>query len=103
MLAQLDTAAEWSILNTETAEALSLLNGQGEPVEYSTRLGKFPGYLERTGIDLIADDGQCLRFEATVWVSREWPGGTFLGFGGFLERIRFAIDPSDNFFYFGQP
>jgi hypothetical protein len=101
LLAELDTGAAWSVLHTEVAEALDLLNGTGEPVPYSTRLGRITGHLERTSIYIIADEGESLRIEATVWVSREWPGGNFLGYGGLLERIRFAIDPGDNFFYFG--
>lgn len=36
-----------------------------------------------------------------MWVSPEWRRGNFLGYEGFLNRIRFAIDPSDNSFYFG--
>jgi hypothetical protein len=27
--------------------------------------------------------------------------GTFLGYSGLLERIRFAVDPQQNNFYFG--
>jgi len=101
IFAQLDTGAAWSMLNAEIAETLSLLGRQGEPVEMSTRLGKFNGHLERTSLAIVADDGESVSVEATVWVSSEWPGGTFLGYGGLLERIRFAVDPSDNSFYFG--
>ena len=101
IIAQLDTGAAWSMLNAEIAEALSLLGREGEPVEISTRLGKFNGHLERTSLAIVADDGESVSVEATVWVSSEWPGGNFLGYGGLLERIRFAVDPSENSFYFG--
>lgn len=101
MLAQMDTAAPWTILNTEVADAMALLSGQGEPVRLSTRLGRFDGRLERTRVGIVADEGESLSIEATVWVSPDWPGGNFVGYGGLLERIRFAIDPADNFFYFG--
>ncbi len=101
LLAQLDTGAAWSILETQVADSLNLLNGAGEPVRLSTRIGKYNGRLERTFIEIVADEGDSLRVGATVWVSSEWPGGNFLGYGGLLERIRFAVDPSDNFFYFG--
>lgn len=101
ILAQLDTGAAWSVLNAEIAEALSLLGRKGEPAELSTRLGKFKGHLERTSLTIVADDGESVSVQATVWVSSEWPGGTFLGYGGLLERIRFAVDPNDNSFYFG--
>jgi hypothetical protein len=101
ILAQLDTGAAWSILDAQIAEALSLLDGDGEPVRFSTRLGTYEGRLARTHLDIVADEGDTVTIEATVWVSRDWPGGTFLGYGGLLERIRFAVDPSDNSFYFG--
>jgi hypothetical protein len=52
-------------------------------------------------LGLVADNGESLSIEATVWVSREWTGGNFLGYGGLLERIRFAVDPANNLFYFG--
>jgi hypothetical protein len=101
ILAQLDTGAAWSILDTQVADALALLNGAGEPKPLSTRIGTFNGRLERTRIDIVADEGDSLSVEATVWVSPEWPGGNFLGYGGLLERICFAVDPSDNSFHFG--
>ena len=90
-----------SFLDSQVAEELSLLNGQGEPTTISTRLGGFSGRLERTRISIVADEGESLNVEATVWVSPDWPGHSFLGYGGLLERIRFAVDPSDNTFYFG--
>ena len=101
MFAQLDTGAPWSMMNTEIAETLSLLGGEGELKRLSTRLGEFDGRLERTSLTIVADDGESISSDFTVWVSPEWPGGTFLGYGGLLERIRFAIDASDNSFYFG--
>lgn len=99
--AQVDTGAAWTILETEVAEALGLLDGAGESVRLRTRYGLIGGRLERTTITLLADEGESLDVDATVFVSREWLAGTFLGYGGFLQRIRFAIDPEENFFYFG--
>jgi hypothetical protein len=102
VFAQLDTGAAFSMLNAEIAEAMSLLDGDGEPKRISTRLGNFPGRLEKARFELVADEGESLSIEATVWVSREWPGGTFLGYGGLLDHLRFAVDPSDDSFYFGS-
>lgn len=102
ILAQLDTGAAWSILEAEVAEALSLLDGQGEPVSLKTRYGPINGRLERTRIDIIAEQGDSLSIDATVFVSPQWPGGSFLGFNGLLDHIRFAIDPRDNSFHFGS-
>ena len=101
LFAQLDTGAAWSVLNAEIAEALSLLGRKGEPVELSTRLGKFKGHLERTSLAIVADEGESISVEATICVSPDWHAGNFLGYGGLLERVRFALDASDNSFYFG--
>jgi predicted aspartyl protease len=101
VLAQLDTGAAWSILNTEIAEELQLLEGEGEPIEISTRRGPVHGRLENVTITIVADDGQSLEVNARVVVSAEWPMPTFLGYAGLLERIRFAIDPQENHIHFG--
>lgn len=47
-----------------------------------------------------------LEVNATVFVpnlrpNEVWPYPSFLGLSGFLERLRFALDPSENAFYFG--
>jgi hypothetical protein len=101
VFAQLDTGAAWSVLDAEVAEAMSLLGGGGEAARVSTRQGSFDGWLRRTSLQILADEGESLTVEATVWVSHEWRWGNFLGYAGLLERVRFAIDPSDNRFYFG--
>ncbi len=104
-LAQLDTGSAWSILSLDLAEALSLLNGQGEEVPMLTRAGRIIGRLEKTRLLILADTGrgQSLSVDATVFISRDWPFRTFLGYSGLLTSIRFAIDPRDNSFYFGRP
>lgn len=101
ILAQLDTGAAWSILDSQIAEEMTLFHGQGQPTSLSTRFGVIDGYLERTNITILADEGESVEVEATVFVSRQWSGGSFLGYAGLLERVRFAVDPQQNFFYFG--
>lgn len=101
VLAQLDTGAAWSILDPQIAEELALFDGQGQPTTLDTRFGPISGRLERTKITILADEGESMEFEATVFVSRQWPAGSFLGYTGLLERVRFAVDPQQNFFYFG--
>lgn len=101
ILAQLDTGAAWSILETPVAEELRLFEVDGEDTPLATRIGSFVGRLVRTAIELVAHEGDSLRVDATVWISRDWPGPTFLGYGGLLERVRFAVDPGDNLFFFG--
>ena len=101
VLAQLDTGAPWSILESQIAEEMALFGGQGQPTSLETRFGRITGYLERTKITILADEGESVEIEATVFVSREWPAGSFLGYAGLLERVRFAVDPQQNLFYFG--
>ncbi len=102
LLAQLDTGAAYSTLETELAEALNVLDGDGQAATLDTRLGKVNGRLERVPITLLADEGQSLEIEASFFVSRQWSGKTFLGYTGLLDQIRIALDPPSNLFYFGQ-
>jgi len=55
---------------------------------------------------LLADVGQHLELQATVFVpdAEELWGDfpSFIGLSGFLERIRFAVDPLTDTFYFGS-
>jgi len=101
IFAQLDTGAAWSILDAEVAGAMSLLGGDGEPTRLRTKDGPFEGKLERVSLEIVADEGDALRIDTTVWVCPDWRGGTFLGYTGLLDRIRFAVDPSENSFHFG--
>jgi len=102
LLAQLDTGAAYSTLASQVAEALNLLDGDGQQVTLSARGGTYRGRLERVPITLVADEGEALDIEAVFFVSREWPGRTFLGYTGLLDHIRMAIDPRANLFYFGR-
>lgn len=101
LLALVDTGAPWSLLDAEVAESLNLLNGDGEPKTIKTWRGAFRGRLERINVRLHADEGDSLDFEATVFVSPGWRGN-FLGYGGLLQHIRFAVDATKNLFYFGR-
>ena len=107
-LALLDTGAEWSVIGREPA--IILEDQLGPPTEtflISTRLGKIFGALHRIDIRLLAEQtcGYDLTIESTVFVSEEWEGPIVLGYRGFLERIRFALDPGivdgEQMFYFG--
>jgi hypothetical protein len=104
----LDTGAEWSVIGGETAK---ILEGELElPTEsftMSTRLGRIFGSLYRINISLLAEEyhGYDLTVESTIFVSKDWDGPIVLGYRGFLERIRFALDPgvipAEQRFYFG--
>jgi hypothetical protein len=98
----LDTAAEWCVLPAALAPEV---DGEGLPqdqVRLETRLGSFEGRLERLKIRFPAIEGQPLAVEATWFVSPDWTGPLVLGWKGCLERFRFALDPREERFYFGE-
>ncbi len=101
LLAALDTGTPWSILDGEVAASLNLLDGAGEVRTVTTWRGPIEGRLERVAVRLHADEGNSLDFEATFLISRDWRGN-FLGYGGLLQHIRFAVDATNNLFYFGR-
>lgn len=66
-----------------------------------TAQGRLQGKLYRHRITLIAVAGEDLDIDATVFATDDWTGPSVLGYTGMLERIRFAVDPETNRFYFG--
>jgi hypothetical protein len=101
-IAQVDTGAAYSILEVNVAADLGLV-GLREPwTRLSTRLGVLTGQLIRLPVTLVADDGESLDLEGTFFVSAEWRGVTFIGYTGFLDRLRIALDSPANLFYFGE-
>jgi hypothetical protein len=100
-LGQVDTGAAWSVITPDIADVLGLFDGDGPEAQISTRHGVVAGRLERVTLTFPASAGESLDIDATVFVSRAWPAGTFVGWTGLLERVRFAVDPRENHFYFG--
>jgi hypothetical protein len=93
-IAMLDTGAEFTLMNSALLELLG--EEVGEPLEdvvMSTRLGRFRGTKHYLPLHLIADRGTDLTVNATCIALPDWGGPTILGFKGFLDRLRFAIDP----------
>lgn len=101
-LALLDTGGCFCILNDRVA---TLVKGRlVEPldkVSIRTAHGILEGNLYRHQIALVAEDGEPLDVHATVFVPPVWSGPCFLGYSGALDRVRFAVDPEMNRFYFG--
>ncbi len=103
LLAMVDTGAPWCIIEPHLAEPiLDRLEELPKTVTISTRLGRFDGKLHRATVRLMADEGEGLTVDTTFFLSQDWPGGNFVGYLGFLDRIRFAVDPKVNRFYFGS-
>jgi hypothetical protein len=102
-LAMVDTAAPWCIFKPELGEVLrESFEVLSAKASLSSRLGDFKGELLRGRLFLPALDGEYAEVETTVFFSPQWPGENFLGYEGLLQRIRFAVDPHSNLFYFGD-
>ncbi len=100
----LDTGSPWCILSKEQAKEINpdYKNEALEPRCLNIRGEKTEGVLIRLPITLIAEEGEDITIDGTVFVpqdERDIPN--FIGLGGFLERIKFAVDPQINAFYFG--
>jgi hypothetical protein len=103
ILAMVDTAAPWCIFESRISELIrESCDRVSEDILLSTRLGTFRGKLYRGPLFVPALDGEPLNVEMTAFVSPDWPGPNFIGYQGLLQRIRFAVDPETNLFYFGS-
>jgi hypothetical protein len=103
VFAVVDTAAPWCIFEPRVAKTLAENFLLLEPrAVLSTRLGLIHGALYRGLIAIPAEEANSLEVDATVFLSPEWRGPNFIGYQGLLQRIRFAVDPEVNLFYFGR-
>jgi hypothetical protein len=108
--AVLDTGAPYLVCSPALAERLWL--DPEDALEATTiRIQGVPirGLIYRTNFVLHAREGNGLDFQATAFVpdtDQSLPTNllpvTFLGLHGCLERVRFAVDPSSETFYFGR-
>lgn len=105
MFALVDTGAAYSGLDPEIAERLGLFTREGVPLDrYNVRGTDLAGRLVRENVTLVADTGPSVTFEATFFVSRDWPPGFIvIGYNAFLSSLRFAVDGHSNQWYFGIP
>lgn len=106
--AVVDTGAPWCIIDPETARQVgAVIRADYEPDRRLMVRGTwYEGKLLRMGISLEAEQGNSLDIDATVFVPTlppgdMWPHPNFIGLEGLLNRIRFAVDPDENAFYFG--
>lgn len=98
----LDTGGHFCILSPEVVDLIGDTLGESDgETSLLTAQGRISGELFRYTIELLATRGDHLAVESTVLVSPQWRGPSVLGYTGFLDRIRFAIDPLENGFYFG--
>lgn len=104
----LDTGAPWCILGPEDADDLDF----DYRVDYVQRTRmvirgmSYNGWLCRIPVTITANEGEGITVDATTFIPGissgiTWSNPNFVGLKGFLDRIRFAIDPGVNRFYFG--
>jgi hypothetical protein len=105
--AVLDTGAPYAILAPAIAKAAGFTTDQAlERIVMNVRGMRLEGCLTRLNITLQATQGDDLTIDTTTFIPDsqsswgEFP--SFLGLAGFLERVRFAIDPNTDQFYFGS-
>jgi hypothetical protein len=113
--AVLDTGAPYGIITPDIAKAAGYTSDLAlERETLKVRGLKLNGSLVRLNITLQASIGQNLTVDATTFIpdiNQNWGEFApawgefpiFVGLSGFLERIRFAIDPTEDRFYFGTP
>ena len=75
-------------------------------VSLGIRRETYQGELYLLTAEIIAHEGEGVRVQATTFIPRLSPGQqwllpSFIGWTGMLERLRFAVDPASDTFYFG--
>jgi hypothetical protein len=109
VLAVVDTGAPWCILSPDDAAAAGIdYQVEGESGNVMIIRGSTVNGWLCFGIPvhIEAAKGRGITVPSTVFIPELEPGQiwdlpNFLGLSGFLERIRFAVDPGNNMFYFG--
>ena len=108
VIAVVDTGAPYVVCPPQVATQAGLQSAQDDPVVALGWHGDHTGYLFRRPIRLRAEAGEDAIVEATIFVpdassAPAWEAGRrpfILGMGGCLERMRFAVDPGSDTFYF---
>jgi hypothetical protein len=104
-----DTGSTWCILNPDIVAFLGdVIEEMYAPTESLIIRGiRYQGRLVRVAIRLRAEVGKDLEVEATAFVptlsaGEVWDVPDFIGLEGFLQRVRFAVDPGENVLYFAE-
>ncbi len=106
--AVVDTGGVYLIIEPNIAEDLGLDPKDAIKSETVTIRGnRIEGHLHRVIMRVQAEEGEDLIQEVTAFIpdatAEEWGDiPTFLGLTGCLEFLRFAVDPTENQFYFAS-
>ncbi len=105
--AAIDTGGVYLICDPEIAEFIGLdPRDRLHDTDVKIRGVTWRGDIYRASLTLVATQGEGLVVEATLFVPRpmpyqQWDLPPVIGLYGCLERLRFAIDPGTDTFYFG--
>jgi predicted aspartyl protease len=104
--AVIDTGTPYMICEPSLAEAAGLTRRSAISSEKLLVRGVLiRGMIHRMNLTITAQEGDEIVLDATVFVPEvdeaAWNLPSFLGWDGCLERLRVAIDPSNDTFYFG--
>ena len=104
-----DTGGVFLLFSPQIAASLQLDPKNAAPTPRLLSRGTWiKGALHRVSLTLLAIEGDSLTIEATAFVPQELPAdwsddfACVLGMKGCLDRVRFAIDPGQDIFYFGE-
>lgn len=108
VIAVVDTGAPYVVCPPQVAAQAGLQPEEDDPTVALGWHGDHTGYLFRRPIRLRAEAGEDAIVEATIFVpdassAPAWEAGRrpfILGMVGCLERMRFAVDPGSDTFYF---
>jgi hypothetical protein len=106
--AVVDTGAPYVICAPEVAQVIGLKPAAALSKQRMLVRGVvMKGRLYRLTLRLLADRGESLSVDATAFIldpefEASWGKlPSFIGLSGCLERLRFAVDPAADTFYFG--
>lgn len=104
----LDTGAPYVVCTPHIAQVIGLRpDPHAERITLGIRGSRQHGYLHRLSLTFVATQGESLDIDATIFVpDAEWEASwgdhpSYIGLTGCLERMRYAVDPDNDIFYFG--
>lgn len=102
-----DTGGVYLVCPPHVAESLNLDPDEGLPAQRLLLRGAhLQGILHRIPLTILATEGEAITIEATAFVPGQqidWSDfPCILGMHSCLERLRFAVDPGQDMFYFGE-
>jgi hypothetical protein len=97
----LDTGATQCVLEWDVGEPLLSQSEDAVPVERALGGGVHRGFAFPVAITFPADEGDPVSIGSIAWTAETFHGPNLVGYGGLLEKMRFALEPAENRFYFG--